>query len=57
MEREEWEILMGLLTPGQRSFVDLSHQELSNQDMAELLDLSPGRVSQMRREIQRLYNR
>lgn len=53
-EREEWEVLRARLTPRQAGLVQIGHLDISNQEMAELLGVSPGRVSQMRREIERL---
>ncbi len=53
-EREEFAILLTRLNAKQTAFLEIGTTGLKNQDIAHLLGVTPGRVSQMRREIERL---
>jgi DNA-directed RNA polymerase specialized sigma subunit len=52
--KEEWEILLAKMTKRQHSLLEVCHLDMSNGDVARLLGVSEGRVSQVRREIERL---
>ena len=51
--REQWGRLLARLTPKQRALADNS--EMPTDRLAELLHVTPGRVSQLRREVERAY--
>ncbi len=52
--QEEWEILLAKLTPRQKALLEVGHLEMRTMQIARLMGVTSGRVSQVRREIERL---
>ncbi len=53
-DKDEWEAMVKRLNHKQRILLDRCHLDMSNLEMARLMGVSPARVSQVRREIERM---